>query len=207
MTPVTVATRSKAWTVFAHSKAGIVGSNLTRGMDVCVRLFCVSVVLCLRRGLATGWSLVQGVLPHVNGWMHEENNDTMSETWIVEHKIEKKWEQRLQSVATSLADFSILKMKMIRSSETSAYTRSTRRHIPEDGILHSRIDSRFLDFGTSWRWVVSFTTRPLYPRGKSPQYPLNRRMGGTQSRSGRDGEVNILNPIATRTPTPWSSSP
>jgi hypothetical protein len=42
--PVTVATRSKAWTVFARSNAGIVGSNPTRGMDVCVRLFCV--VLC-----------------------------------------------------------------------------------------------------------------------------------------------------------------
>jgi hypothetical protein len=29
-------------------------------------LFCVCVVLCLGRGLATSWSLVQGVLPTVN---------------------------------------------------------------------------------------------------------------------------------------------
>jgi hypothetical protein len=37
---------------------------------------------------------------------------------------------------SSLADFSILKMEAIRSSETSVqFTRSTRRHIPEDGIL------------------------------------------------------------------------
>jgi hypothetical protein len=27
------------------------------------------------------------------------------------------------------------------------------------------IDPRFLDLGTSWRWVVSFTPRPLNPRG------------------------------------------
>jgi hypothetical protein len=61
--PVTVAERSKAWTVFARSKAGIVGSNHIQGMDVCVRLFYVCVVLCLGSSLATGWSPVQGVLP------------------------------------------------------------------------------------------------------------------------------------------------
>jgi hypothetical protein len=38
---------------------------------------------------------------------------------------------------SSLADFSALKMEAIRSSETSVHTRSTQRHIPEDGILHS----------------------------------------------------------------------
>jgi hypothetical protein len=38
---------------------------------------------------------------------------------------------------SSLADFSTLKMEMIRPSEMSVHTRSTRRHIPEDGILHS----------------------------------------------------------------------
>jgi hypothetical protein len=61
--PVTVAARSKAWTVFARSNAAIVGSNPTWGMDVCVRLFCVCVVLCVGCGLATVWSPVQGVLP------------------------------------------------------------------------------------------------------------------------------------------------
>jgi hypothetical protein len=35
--PITVAARSKAWTVFALSNTGIVGSSLTRGMDVCMR--------------------------------------------------------------------------------------------------------------------------------------------------------------------------
>jgi hypothetical protein len=54
--------------------------------------------------------------------------------------------------------------------------------------------------------VVSFTLRPLYLRGKSPRYLLNRRLGGPQSRSGRDGEVKILDSSGTRTPTPRSSS-
>jgi hypothetical protein len=48
-----VAASSKALTVFACSNTGIVGSNPTRDMDVCLRLFCMCVVLCVGRGLAT----------------------------------------------------------------------------------------------------------------------------------------------------------
>jgi hypothetical protein len=40
------AARPKAWNVFGSSNAAIVPSNPTRGMDVCVGLFCVCVVLC-----------------------------------------------------------------------------------------------------------------------------------------------------------------
>jgi hypothetical protein len=65
----------------------------------------------------------------------------------------------------------------------------------------------FLNFGTSWRWVVSFTHRPLYPRGKNTRYPLDRRLGGPQSRSPRSGEEKILETTGTRTPTPRSCSP
>jgi hypothetical protein len=52
--PVTVAARSKAGTVFARSDAGIVGSNATERMYVCVRLFCVCAILSVGNGLATG---------------------------------------------------------------------------------------------------------------------------------------------------------
>jgi hypothetical protein len=54
--------------------------------------------------------------------------------------------------------------------------------------------------------VVSFTPLPLYPWGKSSWYPLDRRLGGPQSRSGRPGEVKILDHTGTRTLTPWSCS-
>jgi hypothetical protein len=33
-----------------------------------------------------------------------------------------------------------------------------------------------LDLGNSWRWVVSFTPRPLYSRGNRQSYPLDRRL-------------------------------
>jgi hypothetical protein len=72
MRPITVAARSNTWTVFAHSNAGILGSNPTQGMDVCicVRLFCVYVVLFAGSGLATGWSPIQEDLPTVY-WIRE----------------------------------------------------------------------------------------------------------------------------------------
>jgi hypothetical protein len=41
-----MAAQSKPWTVFSRWNAGIVGSNLAQGMDACLRLFCVYVVLC-----------------------------------------------------------------------------------------------------------------------------------------------------------------
>jgi hypothetical protein len=52
------------------------------------------------------------------------------------------------------------------------------------------IAPRIIDLGTRWRWMVSFTLLPLYPQGKSPCYPLDRRLGGPQSRSERGGEKN-----------------
>jgi hypothetical protein len=73
-----------------------------------------------------------------------------------------------------------------------------------------------LDLGTKWMWVVSFTPRPLYRQGKSPWYPLDKRMGGPQSRSGRGSEKKnsqlppgmeprtpIVQPIAQRC-TDWA---
>jgi len=51
-----------------------------------------------------------------------------------------------------------------------------------------------LDLGVRWRWVVSFTSRPLYPQGNSPWHPLDRRLGGLQIRSGRSGEEKNSQP-------------
>jgi hypothetical protein len=54
--PITVAARPKAWTVFARSNMGAMGSNPTQGMNACVYSVLVS-------DLVMGWSPVQGVLP------------------------------------------------------------------------------------------------------------------------------------------------
>jgi hypothetical protein len=44
--PITVAARSKAWTVFASSKAGIVSSSPTQVMDVCLCVYSVFMMPC-----------------------------------------------------------------------------------------------------------------------------------------------------------------
>jgi hypothetical protein len=69
------------------------------------------------------------------------------------------------------------------------------------------IDPRFLDLGTNWGWVVGFTALDSLPPGKSSRYPLDRRLGVPQSRSGRYEKVKILYPTGTGTPTSQSSSP
>jgi hypothetical protein len=58
-----------------------------------------------------------------------------------------------------------------------------------------RYSSTILYLGTRWRSVVSFTARPLYLHGRSRRYPLDRRLGGPQSRSGRCGIEKTLFPL------------
>jgi hypothetical protein len=47
----------------------------------------------------------------------------------------------------------------------------------------------------------------LYPRGKDPRYPLYRRLGGPQSRSGHRGYRKNLCPCRGSNPDHRSSSP
>jgi hypothetical protein len=81
---ITVGALSKAWTIFARSKTGIMGSNPTQGIDVCLRLFSV----CVGSGLATSWSSAQGVLPTVV-WLIN-----WSETKRFMDALCSKWEQQ-----------------------------------------------------------------------------------------------------------------
>jgi hypothetical protein len=61
------------------------------------------------------------------------------------------------------------------------------------------------DLGTRWTWVVSFTLLSLYPQRKSPWYPLDRRLGGPQSRSGRGGEEKNSQPPPGLETSVWVS--
>jgi len=58
---------------------------------------------------------------------------------------------------------------------------------------------------TRWRWVVSFTPRPLYPQVKSPWYPSYGRLGGPSA--GQDAVARRTFPNPYRDSNPRSSSP
>jgi hypothetical protein len=56
--------------VFVRSNTRVLVSNSTRGMGVCVLLFCVCVVLYVGSGLEMGWSLFQGGSHISRQWIH-----------------------------------------------------------------------------------------------------------------------------------------
>jgi hypothetical protein len=76
------------------------------------------------------------------------------------------------------------------------------KHVESGGIAPC-----ILNVGTSWRRMVSFTSQPLYPRWRSRRYPLDMRLGGLQSQSGRCRVETISFILAgNRTSIPWPSS-
>jgi len=64
----------------------------------------------------------------------------------------------------------------------------TKHHAMEKYWENGGIAPLILNRCTRWRSVVIFTPLSLYSWRKSPWYPLDRRLGGLQSRSGRGSE-------------------
>lgn len=60
------------------------------------------------------------------------------------------------------------------------------------------MDPFILNFGVRMRWMVSLTPWPPCPLGKSPRYPLNRKLGGPENRSGCFREKSVT-PAGNRT--------
>jgi len=62
-------------------------------------------------------------------------------------------------------------------------------------------------FGTGWRWIDSFTPRPLYAEGKSSRYPLDRRLCEPSETILTLAGRQIFAPAANRTQNPPVSQP
>jgi hypothetical protein len=70
--------------------------------------------------------------------------------------------------------------------------------------IYTRKGSIILDLGTKSWWVVSFTRRPPYTKGNSPQFPLETMLSRFQSQSRRCGEEENLLPLTQIEPRPSS---
>jgi hypothetical protein len=64
----------------------------------------------------------------------------------------------------------------------------------EDVLGNGGVAPRIFSLSAKWRRVDSFTFLSLYPQGKSPRYPLDRRLGEPQSRFGLDVEEKTSQP-------------
>jgi hypothetical protein len=71
----------------------------------------------------------------------------------------------------------------------------TEHHTMKAYWVSGGIAPRVLDLGTKCRWVASVTPRPRCPPGNSSWYPLDRKLDGPQSRSGRGGEEKNSQPL------------
>jgi hypothetical protein len=67
---------------------------------------------------------------------------------------------------------------MLNKINLNVDRRTVRQVLKKDAWGSGCTDPHILDLGTSWRLVVSFTPRSIYPQGKSHRYPLDRRLGG-----------------------------
>jgi hypothetical protein len=83
--------RSRAWTVFGRSNTGVVGSDLTWGVDVCLHLFCVCAVLYVGRHLETSWPPSKGYYRPcivLENWKKQKKTHR-AQKWVVDPLINK----------------------------------------------------------------------------------------------------------------------
>jgi hypothetical protein len=75
----------------------------------------------------------------------------------------------------------------------------TKYHAMKTCWRRGGIAPHILNLGTKWRWVVCQLHVPaaLSPE-KSPRYPLDRRLGGTQSQSEGSGKDKKFDHLACR---------
>jgi hypothetical protein len=78
----------------------------------------------------------------------------------------KRWQKRMDMGIQKRVDARKIKLPLCWSNSAPRY---------EDVWWSGGLYPRIFNLGTTWRWVVSFTARPIYTRGKSP---LNLLIGG-----------------------------
>jgi hypothetical protein len=108
------------------------------------------------------------------------------------------WKTSAVNMRFVTLEMSVTKVKKVK---LSLWFLLTEHHATKAYWGSGGIAPCILDLGTRWRWVASFTPRPLYPQEKSRWYPSDRRLGGLQSWSGRGGGEKNSQPLPGTEPS------
>jgi hypothetical protein len=111
--PITMAARSKPLIVFARSSTGIGGSN---PMHICVLLFCVGVVLCVKA------SKTHKGCGAIDGWMGEKKTDRQIRSTRVSHDT---------PIYTRLTDVNTSDTQVYCALSRACAHKSTQCHSPQ----------------------------------------------------------------------------
>jgi hypothetical protein len=142
---------------------------------MCTCLFCVCVVLWLGRGLATSWSLVQGVVPSVKwSWNWKKNQRPEPKGAVEPVKKNRYWRFegtcyihifcRSDSMLKK-ASFNLL-AHYYSFWAVNVVTVFNLASPHEDVWFSGGITPRVFNVRPRWRWMISFMPGRLYLREK-----------------------------------------
>jgi hypothetical protein len=139
---------------------------------VCMCLFCVCVVLCLGRGLATSWSLVKGVQPSVKwSWNWKTEARAQGGCRVTEKKIFEKecsyWRQVLKCIDAAVK-LLIIMTSLHRSWRVWVFERkgsllACLEYLAEsDNCLEHHLENyRYVILVWSIAYLIKFTTNSM----------------------------------------------
>jgi hypothetical protein len=131
--------------------------------------------------------------------VHEKNSQSSPgiEPWPSDRVARSQSLYRLSypgsSMGTAVNDKDKVKLSPCLTKYHAMKTYPVLKQAPrQEEVWSGGMVPHILNLDTKWSWVVSSTPLPLYPRGKRPRFPLDRRLGGPQCRSGSGGEEKNL---------------
>jgi hypothetical protein len=126
-------------------------------MDVCVRLFCVCVVLCVGSCPATSWSPVQGFLPAVY-WLTKWKGDQgpqglWSHRWIDRGCALHGWNPHFHFLEIEYSN----KLSNVDTLQLAVEERPTNM-FPFNKLLQIKVIAFFSDFVLNWKLTIILFT-------------------------------------------------
>jgi predicted DCC family thiol-disulfide oxidoreductase YuxK len=132
------------------------------------------------------------------GTTHPTTQHHITKTWVHSQKIFTRSSNKGIMKSWQIFTFSIWSTKSTIVSQAFCFHYMLQaQHVKDTAVCvtamkayreSTAIVTIILNLATRWGWMVNFMPWPLYLWGKTPWYPLNRRLGVPQSWRGCFGE-------------------